>query len=311
MEPVERLSAVRELVWREEILLIPMHPDFESAIQETLDSIDCQSRTIDGVAAPDENWTAIREDWRNAAAALITSARFQFDYAAFGKAVESLEPFQDEDLDIRHRIIHEKCLWAIYDRDFDTLEELLTDWKPENCDPAWMMRKSAILWEAGGSSEAEEVLNNSITAIKAMRPDDSSLANLSRESWATFVALGWDNRSAPLDRLRELVPMRCDVFGERQSVQKAWVRTRQKKTLRLSTSIEGEVRANVGATTTRSQKHTGPLDCRRWPGCRHLPTTQLSGVKYLRKQRKRSPITTCSSLSACCSEPVLGTATRL
>ena len=218
MEPVERLSAVRELVWREEILLIPMHPDFESAIQETLDSIDCQDRKIDGVAAPDEDWTAISEDWRNAAAALVTSARFRFDYTAFEKAIESLEPFQEEDLDIRHRITHEKCLWAIYDGDFSRLEELIADWKPENCDPAWMMRKSAILWEAGSSSEAEDVLNNSITAIKAMRPDDGSLANLSRESWATFVALGWDNRSALLDRLREMVPMRCDAFGERQSV---------------------------------------------------------------------------------------------
>ena len=143
MEPVERLSALRELVWREEILLIPMHPDLESAIQETLDSIDCQGRTIDGVAAPGEDWTAIREDWRNAAAALITSARFRFDSTAFEKAVESLEPFQDEDLDIRHRIIHEKCLWAVYDKDFNTLAELLAGWQPENCDPAWMMRKSA------------------------------------------------------------------------------------------------------------------------------------------------------------------------
>ena len=143
MEPVERLSALRELVWREEVLLIPMHPDLESAIQETLDSIDCQGRTIDGVAAPDEDRTAIREDWRNTAAALITSARFRFDYTAFEKAMESLEPFQDEDLDIRHRIIYEKCLWAIYDRDFDLLDGLLADWKPENCDPVWMMRKSA------------------------------------------------------------------------------------------------------------------------------------------------------------------------
>ena len=218
MEPVERLSAVRELVWREEILLIPMHPDFESAIQGTLDLVDCRSRTIDGVAAPDEDWTAIRENWRNAAAALVTSARFKFDYAAFEKAVESLEPFQDEDLDIRHRIAHEKCLWAIYDRDFNALEELLADWKPENCDPAWMMCKSAVQWEAGNGSEAEKLLNDSIAVIKTMRPDESSLANLSRESWATFVALDLDNRLELLDRLGELASMRCDVFRERQSV---------------------------------------------------------------------------------------------
>ena len=102
------------------------------------------------------------------AAALVTAARFGFDRARFEKTTEALNGFQDEDQDIRHHIHHEKCLWAVYDRDFDSLDRLLVDWKTENCDPAWMMRKSALLWEAGRSSEAEELLNYSIAAIKAM-----------------------------------------------------------------------------------------------------------------------------------------------
>ena len=218
MQPIERLSAIRELVWREEILLIPMSSDLESAIHEILNLIDCHNRTINGVVASNEDWTAVREDWRNVAAALVTAARFGFDRARFEKTTEALNGFQDEDQDIRHHIHHEKCLWAVYDRDFDSLDRLLVDWKTENCDPAWMMRKSALLWEAGRSSEAEELLNYSIAAIKAMPVNEGSLANLSRESWETLVSLDWNNGRTSFDRLRELVPMRCDVFGERQSV---------------------------------------------------------------------------------------------
>ena len=218
MKPVEALSVIRELMWREEILLIPMDQDIHSAIQETLDLIDCPNRTISGASASNVDWTATREDWRNVAMTLVTAARFRFDRRAFEQAVKALEPFQNDDPEIYHRILHEKCLWAVYDRDFNSLEDLIAQWTTENCDPAWTMRKSAMLWETGRNGEAKELLNNSIAAIKAMPLDDDSLANLSRESWATFVALDWDNRLTMLDRLRELVPMRCDAFGEKQSV---------------------------------------------------------------------------------------------
>ena len=218
MEPVECLSALREIVWLDEILMIPMWPDLKSAIEETLAAIDCRERRVGNEPHPREDWTTIRENWRNVAAALITATRFEFDQNTFGEAVAALEPFGLEDPEIRHRVHHEKCLWALYDRDFDSLEALLAGWTTENCDPAWIMRKSALLWEAGSHSEAKETLNKAATAIKAMPPDDSSLASQSRESWTTFVALEWDNMFTSQDRLRELVPARCDVFGERQSV---------------------------------------------------------------------------------------------
>ena len=218
IEPVQRLRFLRELAWREEILLVPMTPGFESAITSALESIDCHHRTIDGAAAPSENWTVIRENWRNAAAALVTSARFRFDQEGFEHAIEALAPFLGEDTDLFHRVSHEKCLWAVYDRDFELLDELVEHWKPENCDPIWMTRKSAMMWEAGRYSEATELLNNSLTAMQAMPTDDTSLASLSRESWATFAALDFANRLPLLDRLRELVPMRCDPFEERTRV---------------------------------------------------------------------------------------------
>ena len=50
--PVERLNAVRELVWRREILLEPISSNLESAAEDVLGSIDCQGRTINGLPIP-------------------------------------------------------------------------------------------------------------------------------------------------------------------------------------------------------------------------------------------------------------------
>ena len=226
LTPVERLNATRELVWRENILLVPMHSDLRAAIEETLSSIDCRNRAIGGEDASGEDWATIREAWRNTAVALVTDARYGFDRSAFDNWVNVLGRFQDEDPDLRHRLRHEQCLWAIYEMDFKSLDDLLADWKTENCDPAWMMRKSALLWEVGRDSEAAELLNGAIAAIRAMPGDEHSVAGPSRESWATLVALGWDNRQAFFKRLRELVPLQCDVFGERQAISEGMGRNR-------------------------------------------------------------------------------------
>ncbi len=82
---IEPLNAIRELVWREEVLLVPMHPHFESAIEETLNTIDCQGHRLDGAHAPNEDWTTIRESWRNVAAATVTAARYRLDRDSFEK----------------------------------------------------------------------------------------------------------------------------------------------------------------------------------------------------------------------------------
>lgn len=214
---VERLYALRELVWREEVLLVPMYPHFESAIEETLYSIDCQSRTINGDTAPREDWATLREAWRDMASALLTASRHRFDRESFDKWLRALQHFQDEDLELFHRIRHEQCLWAIWDLDFQVLDDLLNNWDTENCDPVWSMRKSALLWETGHFADAEKCLNDAIYALRAIPAAENSVTIPSRETWATLVALGWENQQASFRRLRELVPLWCDAFAERQS----------------------------------------------------------------------------------------------
>ena len=74
--PVERLNAIRELVWRREILLQPLYPDIESAAEAALLSIDCHHRTVDGVGDTKIDWAKVREAWRTVTLALATTARF-------------------------------------------------------------------------------------------------------------------------------------------------------------------------------------------------------------------------------------------
>ncbi len=226
LAPVERLNAIRELVWREEVLLVPMHPDFQNAIETTLNAIDCHEHILDGEYAPLQDWATIRENWHYVAAAMVTATRHRLDRDSFEKWIEALTAFQNEDTDIYHRIRQERCLWAIYDFDFDALDNLLADWQTENCDPVWMMRKSALIWEAEHDDEAEELLQHAIVAIRTLPYDESRVDGPSREAWATRVALGWDNRQTLLKRLRDLTPFRCDVFNEQQSALDAMRRNR-------------------------------------------------------------------------------------
>ena len=226
--PVQRLNAIRELVWRREILLDPISSELESAAEDVLKPIDCQTRTIDGVADPEIDWATVREAWRTIALALVTVARYRFDHVLFKQRIEALSSFLDDDPDVAHRIHHEHCLWAVYALDFEASEGLLKDWWTENCDPAWMMRKAAILYELNRTSDAAELFERAFLAMRQIPYDDRSLAGPSREGWALFLAwaLEWSRWRAregenPPDetsfrrRWRELASLKCDALYER------------------------------------------------------------------------------------------------
>ena len=228
-EPIDRLNAIRELVWRREILMDPMSSELESAADGVLKRIDCHGCTIDGVAGTEQIvWGDIRKVWVDVGLALLTCARQRFDCDMFNQRFEALTPFSDDDSDIAHRIHHERCLWAIYSMGFEDLEDLLNDWRTENCDPVWMLRKAAILYELNRTSAAVELFEQALLDIRRMSYDDRSLAGPSREGWALFLAwaLEWsrwmkrDGEDLPSElpfrrRWRELASLKCDALSER------------------------------------------------------------------------------------------------
>ena len=216
--PVERLNAIREVVWRREILLQPLYSDIESAAEAALLSIDCHHRTVDGVGDTKIDWAEVREAWRTVTLALVTTARFRFDRDLFDQRIESLEPFANDHPDVGHRIRHERCLWAVYSMDFEALEVLLRDWRVEDSDPVWMIRKAAMLWESDRNDEATELVKQALNAIRSVRDDARSVASASREGWAMWSALTMDNRRMFNKRWDELARLKCDAAFEKDLI---------------------------------------------------------------------------------------------
>ena len=226
--PLERLKAIRELVWRREIMLELVSNELENFAQEVLEEINCQARTVRGVADTSIDWTNVRETWRTVALALVTVARFRFDEDLFEKRIAALSPFRNDHPDVAQRIHHERCLWAIYALDFKKLDDLLKDWQTKNCDPVWMLRKAAILVEMNRNDDTIRLLNHALSAIRENLFNERNLAGPSREGWALWLALAFERESlfgesvknridAPptFMRWRELTSLKCNAFAEK------------------------------------------------------------------------------------------------
>ena len=227
--PVERLYAIRELVWRREILLQPIYSDIESAAEAALLSIDCHQRTVDGVTDANIDWADVREAWRTVALMLVTTARFRFDRDLFDQRIESLKPFANDHPDVGHRIRHERCLWAAYSIDFAALEVLLRDWSVDDSDPAWMIRKAALLWESDRNDEAAELVKKALNAMRSVRDGTLSVASASREGWALWSAWSMDNRRMFNKRWDELARLKCDAAFEKDLIARRLSDTRGAK----------------------------------------------------------------------------------
>ena len=231
--PVGRLNAIRELVWRREISLVPISSDIESAADNALQLINCQDRTLDGTADSTVPWEDVREAWRYVALALVTAARHRFDQTLFKQRIQTLSTFRDDDPDVVQRVHHERCLWAVYSMDFQALEKLLEKWGVEHVDPFWMLRKAAILVEAGRSDEAKAMSITAFSQIREITDDEQSVRGSSREGWALFwmaarkMGLFWEEKeefptfSRFHRRWRELALRKCDALSEKDDLSKS------------------------------------------------------------------------------------------
>ncbi len=211
LAPVERLKAVRELVWRREILLEPISSELESAAEEVLKAVDCRNRTINEVTKSGIDWTSVRESWRIVALALLTPARFRFDRDLFDQRIEALKPFKNDHPDIAHHVMHERCLWEIYSMNFEALERLLEDWSVQDSDPVWMLRKAAMFWELDRNDEAAGLVRDALGAIRTSNTHVPNVANASREGWALWSALTMESLREIRKRWDELATVKCDA----------------------------------------------------------------------------------------------------
>ena len=215
---VERLNAIYELIWRREILLEPISEELESAAENALESVDCQDRTVDGIAESEIDWSAIRAVWREVALTLVTVARFRFDKELFDRRTDILKPFASDHPDVHNRLCQENCLWAMYSMDFESLENLLDNWMARDCDPIWMVRKAALLWETHRNVEAADLITDALETIRDIPGVEGSVAGESREGWAMWSAVTIDEWQQFRKRWHELAALKCDAQLEKDLI---------------------------------------------------------------------------------------------
>ena len=217
---IESLSAIRELAWRREVSLEPITVEFEAAARDVLESIDCEKRAVDGGAKARDDWPDIREAWVEVALTLLTDARLDCKQTLFEQRLEALSPFEEDSSEVKHRMHHERCLWAIYSLDFEALNVLLDDWHLENCDPAWMLRKAALLTEVGRIDESRQLVQHALQSVRSAQARNPSIANASRESWALASTAHRENQTEIFKRWDELAPLKCNSWTELEIIER-------------------------------------------------------------------------------------------
>ena len=225
LTPIDQLRAISELVWRKEILLEPITSELEAAAKQVLQEIDCEKHTIGGVYAKRDDWAELREAWIAVALVLVTDARLICDLPLFEQRLDALKPFVNDKPDVEHRIQQERCLWAVYSLDFDQLNELLDGWTVENCDPAWMLRKAALLTEARRHGESASLVGRALNSLRQDAAEGRSIASASREGWALASTLTMNNQQSIFMEWAKLASLKCDAGAETDHVRQAIRRT--------------------------------------------------------------------------------------
>ena len=222
LDPTEQLCAIRELIWRHEITLQPLNPEIATVASEILGMFDCEARTIKGQLGSETQWSQVREAWRAVALSLVTHERYQLNQDMFFLRLEELNSFISDDLNVAHRIQHERCLWAAWSLDFEELRQLLRNWNTDNCDPMWVLRKAALLAEIGNDETVTTLRDSALGDIERFPEDDRSVTRASREGWALWSKFNFDNQSSVVNRWNELASRKCDAFAELASTKTAF-----------------------------------------------------------------------------------------
>ena len=212
-KPLEQLDAVYEVVWRLEVGLNRLSADLVGTARVVL------QRALD--------WGLASEARTEAAAlvalALVTEARFRLHKEDFEEAVASASVFAEHLPDVANRIHHEKCLWFLYDLDFEAIRTELDAWIPTG-DPFWGVRKAALMVETGHERDVTPLLRSTIQAIRRRRRSSASIAVRSRESSALYLLnrlqadLGDEADESYHSTMREFRRFNCDPEGDIQRV---------------------------------------------------------------------------------------------
>ena len=209
---LERLDVIYEVIWRFEKSLARPPEAFETAADEVLDAIDCETRAVGGERMSAADWTMIRAKWREVALSLLTAARYRLDADGFEARLEQLKNYVNDHPDVAQRIHHERCLWSLWELDYKSLEQHLDVWNPSDVDPMWKLRKSALLRDVGRGEEAAILVEQAMAEIRAAPRSGRDFTAAAREGWALWSTISLKTLTGLRERWRPLASMQCDAL---------------------------------------------------------------------------------------------------
>lgn len=245
LTPRQRLEAFVELGWLLDLCLFPLFRNLEQGALEALEAVDLASRRVgDEVVADWGDWSDLMAMSDRLALALSRNGRHANDRVLFDRAIGRLSERARHDPGLFNAITYEECLWDSGTGDLISLTKRLNRWTTVQSEPLWLLRKAGLLAELGEDARACETLEHALGAVRrGRRREIDDIPALSLESWAMYLALGYERRRAfeesdarlspdqpqPFDRWRVLGELECDAWSDFQALHKV-LQARKKPT---------------------------------------------------------------------------------
>ncbi len=180
LDPSDRLTVVRELIERIELLMDPLTPELAKAATDALSAAEEYRKA--NADLPAGGRSEIDDDRTALMLALLTDSRHDLDQATFEEWRSKLESVRPGGFAF-HRLQHERCLWKLRVQDFVGLSELLNDWRTEGADPMWSARKAALLVESSDVDGGQGLALRTFRRAKQVWSRDRRVLTAAQLGW--------------------------------------------------------------------------------------------------------------------------------
>jgi len=219
LAPAEAAEMIREWCWRHQTALWPIQPAYVTLIRTICD--------------PRESPDLDKAGRLEIASVLLDHADDEGDDVLFEEMANLIETQSQEGDEVRTALDYRRARRALRDMDFATA--FLLAHRVTGEDPAWRLRRAALLTDLGHLEQAEELVSDTLADLREREwVDRSSVWIRSRLAWATFLHNAYRRDKMEFEpwpeRFRE---SQCDPWKEIEALQGEVVSARREKLSKL------------------------------------------------------------------------------
>lgn len=236
------IQYIFELIWRLERCLIPVPENIANLCEKILQKYwpfkttnppeNCQIHLGDG-KFKNLPWDTIREAWMAIALAMLRFYREEGHLNKWKEAESQLKALAEYLTGAQSEFLnYEGFNFSLFSLDLPSAKQRLNDWRPNDTQPYWMVKRAAGLAEIGLLGEAELIARNALECIRKKLNQKADASDLSLVSLESNVMLIWkyirdaaalkngefgvlqNERIQFNDRWNELKGFKCDPWNE-------------------------------------------------------------------------------------------------